>query len=94
LSAVVYVGRPRLVDYVLELRAPRGIRMRPAPNLLSTNAYAVKRLLEGHTLGKQVEQCSSRFGRELTFSLVSLPLLLDRGTCGLAIWAVAASPDS
>jgi hypothetical protein len=47
--------------------------MRTAPNLVSTNAYAGKRLLEGHALGEQVEQCSPCFGRELSFSFDALP---------------------
>jgi hypothetical protein len=62
--------------------------------LVSTDAYAGKRLLEGHALGEQVEQCCAYFGRELPFSGYALPLLLDRSTCGLAIWTVAAGADS
>jgi hypothetical protein len=47
-----------------------------ARNLLGTESGLRKRLLEGHAVVEQVEQCGPRVGRELPFSCPTLPLPL------------------
>jgi hypothetical protein len=91
---MMYTGRPRPVDCGLQLGTPGGIGASPAPNLVSTNADAGKRLLEQHTLAKQLQQRGTRVRRELYFGLPTLGLSLERGTSGKALITVAACPDS